>query len=187
MKAFLSWALFCFALPLHADILRVDPDKLVFLELHNGKTVHGRIVDADPAQLHLVGPRINRLIAYASLSPSSREMLGLRPDINPQSNVSVEFQGLSLTRDRLNDSRQNLALRQSRNRLSLPGYITPAFFVPGYFYGFPPPCHQGWNGSSFKSTSAWIKPHAGALSFSQLCTSCLQRGGSTPTFPRGHS
>jgi len=159
MGVFLVWVLAWAPLP--AAIIDYDPDRLVSLELSNGSTVTGRIIDVQSDRLQLVRAGFNRMIAFQDLSVASRKSLGL-PEVIPAakslpvtSTPSREQTGIDATRDRLRESLERYDASRYSNwatRDTYPwGYsYSPVYYYSSPFYPWNPGCHTpghggGWN------------------------------------------
>lgn len=146
---------------LSAAVIDYDPERLVSLQLANGGTVTGRIIDVQTDRLQLVCAGFNRMIAFQDLSAASRKSLGL-PEVPPAgvtapvtSVVSREQTGINATRDRLRESLERFdASRYSGwSRESYDPWVYsswPVYYQPWPFYPWNPRCHPpghggGWN------------------------------------------
>lgn len=147
--------------PLPAAVIDFDPERLVSLELSNGSTATGRIIDVQADRLQLVRAGFNRMIAFQDLSAASRKSLGL-PEVLPAGGsvpvspaIPREETGIQATRDRLRESLERFdASRYSGwSRESYDPWVYsawPVYYRSIPFYPWNPRCHppghgSGWN------------------------------------------
>jgi hypothetical protein len=139
MKLVFLLGLLMFACQAKAQVLSFDPERIVSVELANGQTLFGRIVDADTQQLHLVGARVNQLLPFSLLSESSRKSLNLLSHKPSEAAPIGEFQGLNSTRKLLKESQQELISSNPRSQTPMILPATWAYPLYPYSYGYPSP------------------------------------------------
>jgi len=95
---FIIFNILIFTAILPTQAFEFDSDVLVRLDLKDGSSCIGRIVDADAHQLHLVGAKVNRLIPYITLTDATRSELKLPVEVSQNVSVTPEFLGLNAVR-----------------------------------------------------------------------------------------
>jgi hypothetical protein len=125
----------------------VDPDVLIHLNLRDGSSVSGRIIDASGDSIQLVRGGINRRISLNTLSEESLQRLGLQVGDparvgSPLEPAEPSLSGGEATRDRLRESLKRH--EDARNPYRVRGYdgCVPWYPVGLVFPGWTTtPCH----------------------------------------------